>query len=80
MTKLSWISFTISGLILMLGYNILLVKRDAKMLFSPPQLEQPVYKQLPVIPFTNWYYEYLNYTPYTRYANDDFFTRRYKQP
>ena len=53
MTKLSWISFTISGLILMLGYNILLVKRDAKMLSIPPQSEVVVYKQLPVIPFTN---------------------------
>ena len=51
MTKLSWISFTISGLILMLGYNILLVKRDAKMLPSPPQSPVVVYKQIPVIPF-----------------------------
>jgi hypothetical protein len=53
MTKLSWISLTLSGLILMLGYNILLAKRDSKMLSSPPQSEVVVYKQLPVIPFTN---------------------------
>ena len=53
MTKLSWISLTLSGLIVMLGYNILLVKRDAKMLSSPPQLEEPTYKQLPVIPFAD---------------------------
>ena len=53
MTKLQWASFTLSGLIFLVGYNILLAKRDAKMLLSPPQLEQPVYKQLPVIPFTN---------------------------
>ena len=51
MTKLSWISFTISGLILMLGYNILLVKRDVKMLPSPIQSQDIVYKQIPVIPF-----------------------------
>ena len=63
MTKLSWASFTLSGLIIVIGGNILLAKRDAKMLSSPPQLEQPVYKQLPVIPFTNWYYEHLNITP-----------------
>ena len=53
MTKLTWISLTLSGLIVMLGYNILLVKRDSKMLSIPPQSEAPVYKQLPVIPFTN---------------------------
>ena len=53
MTKLSWISLTLSGLILMLGYNILLAKRDSKMLSSPPQSKVVVYKQLPVIPFTN---------------------------
>ena len=52
MTKLSWISLTLSGLIVMLGYNILLVKRDSKMLSSPPS-SPVVYKQLPVIPFTN---------------------------
>ena len=53
MTKLQWASLTISGLILMLGYNILLVKRDAKMLSTPPQLEQPIYQRIQVIPFTN---------------------------
>ena len=63
MTKLQWASFTLSGLIFIVGYNILLVKRDAKMLSSPPQSEAPVYKQLPVIPFTNWYYETLKLSP-----------------
>ena len=53
MTKLQWASFTLSGLIFMIGYNILLVKRDAKMLSSPPQSEEVIYLQLPVIPFTN---------------------------
>ena len=51
MTKLQWASFTISGLIFIVGYNILLVKRDAKMLSIPPQSQDIVYKQIPVIPF-----------------------------
>ena len=53
MTKLQWTSLTISGLIFIVGYNILLVKRDAKMLPSPIQSQDIVYKQIPVIPFTN---------------------------
>ena len=53
MTKLSWISLTLSGLIIVVGYKILLAKRDSKMLSSPPQSEVAVYKQIPVIPFTN---------------------------
>ena len=53
MTKLSWISFTLSGLIIVIGGNILLAKRDAKMLSTPPQLEQPIYQRIQVIPFTN---------------------------
>ena len=52
MTKLSWASLTISGLILIVGYNILLAKRDSKMLSSPPQSEVVEYKQIPVIPFS----------------------------
>ena len=53
MTKLSWISFTLSGLIIVIGVNIWAAKRDAKMLSSPPQSEEIIYLQLPVIPFTN---------------------------
>ena len=53
MTKLQWASFTISGLIFIVSINILLVKRDAKMLSTPPQLEQPIYQRIQVIPFTN---------------------------
>ena len=51
MTKLQWTSLTISGLIFIVGGNILLAKRDAKMLSTPPQSEVVVYKQIPVIPF-----------------------------
>ena len=53
MTKLQWASLTISGLIFIVGYNILLAKRDSKMLSSPPQLEEPIYTRIQVIPFTN---------------------------
>ena len=53
MTKLQWASFTISGLIFIVSINILLVKRDAKMLSTPPQSEEVIYLELPVIPFTN---------------------------
>ena len=53
MTKLQWASLTLSGLIFIVGYNILLAKRDAKMLSTPPQLEQPIYQRIQVIPFTN---------------------------
>ena len=53
MTKLQWASFTLSGLIIVIGGNILLAKRDAKMLSTPPQSEEIIYLQLPVIPFTN---------------------------
>ena len=53
MTKLQWTSLTISGLIFIVGYNILLAKRDAKMLSTPPQLEQPIYQRIQVIRFTN---------------------------
>ena len=51
MTKLQWTSLTISGLIFIVGGNILLAKRDAKMLSTPPQSEEIIYLQLPVIPF-----------------------------
>ena len=53
MTKLQWASLTLSGLIFIVGYNILLAKRDAKMLLSPPQSEAPIYTRIQVIPFTN---------------------------
>ena len=53
MTKLQWTFFILSGLIFIVGANIWLAKRDAKMLSSPPQSEEIIYLQLPVIPFTN---------------------------
>ena len=53
MTKLQWTSLTISGLIFIVGANIMLAKRDAKMLSTPPQSEEVIYQRIQVIPFTN---------------------------
>mgnify|MGYP003301812703 FL=1 len=51
--KEQWITFLIAGVILIVGYNFGLAIRDHKGINQTPQLEQPVYKQLPVIPFAN---------------------------
>ena len=51
--KSQWITFILAGVILMVGYNIGLAIRDSKGINQTPQLEKPVYKQLPVIPFAN---------------------------
>ena len=51
-TKEQWLLFILCGIITVVGYNFLLIKRDIKGIQSQPQLEQPIYKQLPVIPFS----------------------------
>ena len=51
--KSQWITFILAGVILMFGYNFGLAIRDSKGINQIPQLEKPVYKQLPVIPFAN---------------------------
>ena len=51
-TKSQWISFYLLGLITVLLMNIWMAKRDIKGIQSQTQLEQPIYKQLPVIPFS----------------------------
>ena len=51
--KSQWITFIIAGVILITGYNIGLAIRDHKGINQTPQLENTVYKQLPVIPFAN---------------------------
>ena len=53
MTNRNLILFFSSVIVMTVGYNLGVVIRDAKMLSTPPQSEAPVYKQLPVIPFTN---------------------------
>ena len=47
------ITFLIAGVILIVGYNFGLAIRDSKGINQTPQIEKPVYKQLPVIPFAN---------------------------
>ena len=51
--KEQWITLLLGGVILITGYNIGLAIRDHKGINQIPQLEKPVYKQLPVIPFAN---------------------------
>ena len=51
--KSQWLLFILCGIITVVGYNFLLIKRDAKHIQTGIQLEQITYKQLPVIPFTN---------------------------
>ncbi len=51
--KEQWILFISVGIFLTVLVNLGLVIRDIKGIQTQPQLEQPVYKQLPVIPFTN---------------------------
>ena len=53
MTNFQWTLFTLCGVIVVVNANIFLAKRDAKMLSTPPQLEQPIYQRIQVIPFTN---------------------------
>ena len=51
--KSQWIMLIVCGIITVLGYNFGLAIRDSKGINQTPQLEKPVYKQLPVIPFAN---------------------------
>ena len=50
--KSQWLLFILCGIITVVGYNFGLAIRDTKGI-QEPQIEQPVYIQLPVIPFTN---------------------------
>ncbi len=52
-TKEQFFLFILCGIITVVGYNFLLIKRDAKHIQTQPQSEQIIYKQLPVIPFAN---------------------------
>ena len=51
MTNFQWTLFTLCGVIVVVNANIFLAKRDAKMLSTPSQSQDIVYKQIPVIPF-----------------------------
>ena len=57
--KEQWFLFILFGVITIVSVNVWAAKRDAKLFRELERLEQleqikkPVYKQLPVIPFTN---------------------------
>ena len=51
--KEQWLLFILCGIITVVGYNFLLIKRDIKGIQTIPQSKQVIYKQIPVIPFAN---------------------------
>ena len=50
-TNRNLILFFSGVIVFVVGYNLGVVIQDVKMLSSSPQLEEPTYKQIPVIPF-----------------------------
>ena len=52
MSKIQWTLFTFTGIIFIVSVNIWAAKRDA-ILFQTQEDAPVIYKQLPVIPFTN---------------------------
>ena len=57
--KEQWFVFILFGVISVVGINVLLAQRDIRSfkeyerLEQQEQIKEPVYKQLPVIPFSN---------------------------
>ena len=51
MSKLQWTMLTLSGIIFVLSVNVWAAKRDHKLLETYTQSDV-IYKQLPVIPFS----------------------------
>ena len=52
-TKEQWLLFILCGIITVVGYNFLLIKRDIKGIQIEGKSQEVIYKQIPVIPFTN---------------------------
>ena len=52
MSKLQWSILTISGILFVVSVNIWMAKRDIKGLQMEGQSQEVIYKQLPVIPFS----------------------------
>ena len=50
-TNRNLILFFSGVIVFVVGYNLGVVIQDVKMLSSSPQLEEPAYKQIPVIPY-----------------------------
>ena len=53
MSKTRWTLLSLSGIIFVVSVNIWMAKRDIKGIQMEGQKEGVIYKQLPVIPFTN---------------------------
>ena len=53
MNNTQWTLLTISGIIVVLGYNFGLAIRDIRGINQAQQIEHVQYKQIPVIPFSN---------------------------
>ena len=57
--KSQWFVFILFGILSVVGINVLLAQRDIRSfkeyerLQQQEQIKEPVYKQLPVIPFSN---------------------------
>ena len=51
MSKTRWTLLTLSGIIFVVSVNVWMIKRDVKR-FKQQQSEEVIYKQLPVIPFS----------------------------
>ena len=49
--KSQWIMLICAGIITVLGYNFGLAIRDIRSINQEPQIKQPLYQQIPVIPF-----------------------------
>jgi len=52
-TNRNLILFFSGVIVFVVGYNLGVVIQDVKMLSSSPQLEEPIYQRIEVIPFTN---------------------------
>ena len=52
MSKTRWTLLTLSGIIFVVSVNVWMAKRDIKGLQMQGQSREVIYKQLPVIPFS----------------------------
>ena len=52
MNNTQWTLLTISGIIVVLGYNFVLAIRDSKGI-QETHIAKPIYQSIPVIPFSN---------------------------
>ena len=52
MSKYQWTKLTLFGIFSVVMLNVWMIERDAKHIQTQPQSEKVIYKQLPVIPFS----------------------------